>query len=590
MQYALNDTAEILLAPIFWVMAGLGTRLDGPASVRRHERLQAWSTAVLARRAERLLGLQLELCADGADALEPGPVIVLCRHVSIVDASLPALLYQRLRYRTRGVIMAELLADPGFDLIYGRTGSVFIPRDNGPEAREQIAQLGHGADPQTALVIFPEGRLFRPDRRQRSLRRLTECDPDRARRLDGIRHVIPPRPGGVLALLEALPDADVVVIAHLGLDQYPTLRELARAVPLSQPVRVDGLARCRRRHPHRGRQAHRMARRPMVPPRRVGRHPRAIAMRSRRPAWADYIDRFHAQRPGITEDVLARCTDETGANPYAWLTHGLDPHARVLDLACGSGPTHALVAGRWIGVDRSSAELSRALERGRAPLVRADLTNVPVRNDTADAVLCSMALMLIDPCSTVLDEIQRLLTPGGELRALLPATAPLTISDRWTYLRLFVAARARPRFPATPLRRQRRARVRRFETRHHLGPIEAIRLPDRHHRRRRLFHRVVVPTRQAKRQSWASAPRLRLVHHHRRSAATRHRAHTGDQGLVKVPSLSRGRSLKRHARTRARRGRVELRTRHQRSPSFRSGPSPLARRRSRAFIARRRTP
>ncbi|MEP6665583.1 MAG: hypothetical protein ABJA81_03950, partial [Nocardioidaceae bacterium] len=28
-------------------------------------------------------------------------------------------LYHRLGYRTRGVIMAELLADPGFDLIYG---------------------------------------------------------------------------------------------------------------------------------------------------------------------------------------------------------------------------------------------------------------------------------------------------------------------------------------------------------------------------------------------------------------------------------------------------------------------------------------
>ena len=237
-QYALNDSAEILLAPILWVIAGLGTRLDGPASVRRHERLQAWSIDVLARRAERLLGLRLELDADGADALEPGPVIVLCRHVNIVDASLPALLYQQLGYRARGVIMAELLADPGFDLIYGRTGSVFIPRDNGPEARAQVAQLGHGTDSRTALVIFPEGRLFRPDRRDRSLARLTERDPDRARRLNGITHVIPPRPGGVLALLDAAPGTDVVVIAHRGLDPYPTFRELARAVPLRHPVRV----------------------------------------------------------------------------------------------------------------------------------------------------------------------------------------------------------------------------------------------------------------------------------------------------------------------------------------------------------------
>ena len=91
-----------------------------------------WSIDVLARRAERLLGLRIDLDADGADALEPGPVIVLCRHVNIVDASLPTLLYQRFGYHTRGVIMAELLADPGFDLIYTRTGSVFIPQRQRP--------------------------------------------------------------------------------------------------------------------------------------------------------------------------------------------------------------------------------------------------------------------------------------------------------------------------------------------------------------------------------------------------------------------------------------------------------------------------
>jgi 1-acyl-sn-glycerol-3-phosphate acyltransferase len=237
-QYALNDTTEILLAPIFWVMAGFGTRLHAPTSVHRHERLQAWSIGVLARRAERLLGLRLELDDAGASALVPGPVVVLCRHVNIVDASLPALLYQRLGYRTRGVIMAELLADPGFDLIYGRTGSVFIPRDNGPEARSLVAQLGWGADACTALIIFPEGRIFRPDRRERSLARLAERDPDRARTLERTRHTIPPRPGGVLALLDALPDADVVVMAHSGLERYPTFRELARSVPLRHPVRV----------------------------------------------------------------------------------------------------------------------------------------------------------------------------------------------------------------------------------------------------------------------------------------------------------------------------------------------------------------
>ncbi len=237
LQYGINDSVEILLAPIYWILAGLGTRLHQPTSIARHQRLQHWSIDVLARRAEHLLGLRLDIETDSMDALTPGPLIVLCRHVNIVDASLPALLYQRLGYRTRGVIMAELLADPGFDLIYPRTGSVFIPRDNGPEAIAMVREIGHSVDSTTAVVIFPEGRLFRPDRLDRALSRLAPESPDRAARLASLGHVLPPRPGGVLALLDTIP-ADVVVIAHTGLDQFASFREFAKAVPLRNPIEI----------------------------------------------------------------------------------------------------------------------------------------------------------------------------------------------------------------------------------------------------------------------------------------------------------------------------------------------------------------
>lgn len=237
LQYGINDSVEILLAPIYWMLAGFGSRLDRPTSIARHERLQRWSIAVLARRADRLLGLRLEVDDASMAALTPGPVIVLCRHVNVVDASLPTLLFQRLGYRTRGVIMAELLADPGFDLIYGRTGSVFIPRDNGPDAIAMVREVGRGVDSTTAVVIFPEGRLFQPERLERAKARLGVGNPERAARLDSLRHVLPPRPGGVLALIECM-SADVVVIAHSGLDQYASFSDLAKAVPLRDRIQV----------------------------------------------------------------------------------------------------------------------------------------------------------------------------------------------------------------------------------------------------------------------------------------------------------------------------------------------------------------
>ncbi len=192
---------------------------------------------MLARRTEQLLGLRLTIDPASMVALTPGPVIVLCRHVNIIDASLPTLLYQRLGYRTLGVIMAELLADPGFDLIYARTGSVFIPRDNGPGAIAMVRKLGDQVDPTTAIVIFPEGRLFRPDRLERAKLRLAVENSERAARLESLSLVLPPRPGGVLALLDTVP-ADVVVIAHTGLDQFASFREFANAVPVRAPIEI----------------------------------------------------------------------------------------------------------------------------------------------------------------------------------------------------------------------------------------------------------------------------------------------------------------------------------------------------------------
>lgn len=241
-QYLVNDSAEILLAPIYWVAAGFGSRLDTGPSLARHRRLQWWSLDLLATRAEQLLGLPVEVDEASAAALVPGPVVVISRHASLFDASLAGLVYGRAGFTVRGVVLAELLADPGFDLIYGRTGSVFIPRDDGPSARASIDTMArsirrHDGE-QAAIVIFPEGRLFRPSARDRALARLAERDQERAERLAGLTNLLPPRPGGLRVLLDAIPEADVVLVDHRGLDHLGRMADLADLAPLSDPVTV----------------------------------------------------------------------------------------------------------------------------------------------------------------------------------------------------------------------------------------------------------------------------------------------------------------------------------------------------------------
>jgi SAM-dependent methyltransferase len=180
--------------------------------------------------------------------------------------------------------------------------------------------------------------------------------------------------------------------------------------------------------------------------------------------WDTYLDEFHARNPGITEEVLARCTAGQ-ATPYGWLLDGVDPSARIVDLGCGSGPARPTGAHRWVGLDRSVGELRRARETGRSAVVLGDATRLPIADGTVDVVTCSLALMLVRPLDEALAEIHRSLRDGGQLRLLLPTPGPLTAADRVRYLQLFWAARSTTKFPPTSLRKRAGATLERANLR-----------------------------------------------------------------------------------------------------------------------------
>ncbi len=146
-------------------------------------------------------------------------------------------------------------------------------------------------------------------------------------------------------------------------------------------------------------------------------------------SWDRYLAEYHDANPGITEDVLGDARDAMGRSPYQWLVEAVPQTAAiVVDLACGSCPLARLLgARRVVGIDRSAGELTRA--RASTPsglLLRARATALPICNATADAVVVSMALMLLWPLEAVLAEVGRLLRPGGRLVATVPIrpTAP----------------------------------------------------------------------------------------------------------------------------------------------------------------------
>jgi SAM-dependent methyltransferase len=97
---------------------------------------------------------------------------------------------------------------------------------------------------------------------------------------------------------------------------------------------------------------------------------------------------------------------------------------RVLDLACGPGAvTGELVrrcGGTVVALDSSAEALSAGDEAfAGAQRVRGDARHIPLADASFDLVFCQLALMWLD-LPAVLDEIDRVLVPGGAMVALEP--------------------------------------------------------------------------------------------------------------------------------------------------------------------------
>ncbi|WP_084144667.1 class I SAM-dependent methyltransferase [Amycolatopsis jejuensis] len=139
--------------------------------------------------------------------------------------------------------------------------------------------------------------------------------------------------------------------------------------------------------------------------------------------WPRYLARYHDDRPGITELLLDPATDRRGNRPYSWLVAPLRGKAKtILDLACGSAPTRDVLRDeRWLGVDLSAGELALAAAAGRGPVVCGRADQLPIGDNTVDAVCAAMRFPVLTPLDAVLAEVTRVLRPGGKLVALVPS-------------------------------------------------------------------------------------------------------------------------------------------------------------------------
>ena len=227
-------------AGVTWVVFAGGRLFHTRAAQHAHFALQRWWTGALLTAAEHTVGLRIQV--DDPEPAARGNAIVIGRHTSIGDAVIPAVLLGNLLHLDpRYVVKRTLMWSPCIDIIGHRLPHHFVER-NADDNRGELAALrsiATGLDDHTSVVIFPEGTFFTPERRLRSIERLRNGSrPELAERAEALHHVLAPRPAGTLALLEGAPHADVVVLGHLGFEQFNSLAAIRRAVPFSTPVRV----------------------------------------------------------------------------------------------------------------------------------------------------------------------------------------------------------------------------------------------------------------------------------------------------------------------------------------------------------------
>jgi 1-acyl-sn-glycerol-3-phosphate acyltransferase len=235
---ALDATALVAMFAL-WLASGFGWKKRSPPFQRAHYRLAGWFLRVLFAQAEWVLRLRIDVVGTDPDTAAPGrPELVVCRHAGPGDSFiLVHALVNWYRREPRIVLKDSLQWDPAVDVLLNRLPSRFIaPRPDGQRPIEdEVGALAVGLDENDAFVIFPEGGNFSPHRRQRAIDRLWSLGLHRmAARAEAMRNVLAPRPGGLLAALDAAPDAGVIFVGHTGLDRMMTVGDVWRELPMDK--------------------------------------------------------------------------------------------------------------------------------------------------------------------------------------------------------------------------------------------------------------------------------------------------------------------------------------------------------------------
>jgi 1-acyl-sn-glycerol-3-phosphate acyltransferase len=240
--YLLLELAGVAVAFTIWLVHGPWTGRDHERYLDRNYALQAWWARMLGGGGFAIFGMRTEL--DRNDSVhDERPALVFVRHASTADTILAAqLLAAPHGLRLRYVLKRELLWDPCLDVVGNRLPNVFVDRDSAHSEQgvASIEALARGMRAGEGVLIYPEGTRFSLAKKRRIVDKMRkQGQVAKAEEAEALRHVLPPRSGGSLALLAAAPEASAVFLAHTGFEDAASFDRFFRGGLVGRTVHVQ---------------------------------------------------------------------------------------------------------------------------------------------------------------------------------------------------------------------------------------------------------------------------------------------------------------------------------------------------------------